>query len=149
MIRVLLALTLAAAPLAAAAQAVTPRPDLPPAPAAPAAVPGAVPPPSAAAPGTTVYAPPPAVLPPRPALPPMSLTGRSDAQVRAQLGEPDVARREAGGALWTYASDSCALLVFFQVQGREGLRVTGASAGPRQRGQGTPELEACIASNRG
>jgi hypothetical protein len=87
-----------------------------------------------------------ATLPPRPTLPPNSLLNQSEAQVRARLGQPQIARREAGGAMWTYAGEACALMVFFQVQGREGLRVTGAQAGPRQRGQRAPETEACIAA---
>lgn len=126
MIRALLALALASAPLTTAAQAVTPRPEI-----------------------TPATAPPPPVLPApappaRPAPPPNSLTGQSEVQVRARLGQPPVARREAGGALWTYATDACALMVFFRVQGREGLRVSGASAGPRRRGQPNPDTEACI-----
>ena len=72
-----------------------------------------------------------AVLPPRPVLPATSLSNQSEAQVRARLGQPQIARREAGGAMWTYATDACALMVFFQVQGLEGLRVTGAQANPR------------------
>jgi hypothetical protein len=78
--------------------------------------------------------------------PPMSLLKKSEAEVRARLGEPPIARREAGGAMWTYRLERCALFVFFVPQGREGLRVSGASAGPRKRGLPTPEVEACIAS---
>lgn len=170
MIRVLLALCLASSPAAAAgaAQAVPSATNPPPAAAATSAAPRPfTPPPSwtvvARPPSTTTppsgtlttptsvppptsYAPVPATLPPRPTLPPVSLLNHSEAQVKARLGTPEVARREAGGALWTYATEACALMVFFQSQGREGLRVTGAQAGPRQRGQRAPEVEACIAA---
>jgi hypothetical protein len=131
MIRALLAVALASAPLAAAAQAVTPRPEAAPLPLNPApARPSVAESLPARSPGAAV-----------------SIAGFSEAQVRAKFGEPGVARREAGGAMWTYAGESCALFVFFQPQGREGLRVSGASAGPRQRNRPTPDIEACIAAS--
>ena len=115
------------------------------APTSPATLPGG---PTGYTPGQLYPQPvvPQAVLPPRPTLPATSLSNQSEAQVRARLGQPQIARREAGGAMWTYATDACALMVFFQVQGREGLRVTGAQANPRQRGQRPPEIETCIAA---
>jgi hypothetical protein len=74
------------------------------------------------------------------------LLQKSEADVRARLGDPQIARREAGGAMWTYRGETCALFVFFKAQGREGLRVSGAAAGPRQRGQANPNVDACIAA---
>jgi hypothetical protein len=74
-----------------------------------------------------------------------ALMGKSEADVRARLGTPEIARREAGGAMWTYREETCALFVFFKAQGREGMRVSGAAAGPRKRGQPTLDTDACIA----
>ncbi len=74
------------------------------------------------------------------------LLDRPEADVRARLGEPDVARREDGGALWTYRMPACALFVYFRTAGREGLRVVGAATGPRRRGEVAPEVDACLAT---
>lgn len=74
------------------------------------------------------------------------LVGKSEAEVRRRLGDPAIARREAGGAMWTYREEACALFVFFKAQGREGLRVSGAAAGPRKRGQPTLDTDQCIAA---
>jgi hypothetical protein len=73
------------------------------------------------------------------------LLGSSEAGVRTRLGEPDVARREDQGAMWTYRRPDCALYVYFRAAGREGLRVVGASTGPRRRGEPAPGVEACLA----
>ena len=75
-----------------------------------------------------------------------ALLDRGEGDVRAKLGEPDVARREDGGALWTYRLPRCALYVFFRTAGREGLRVVGASTGPRRHGEVAPEVDACLAA---
>lgn len=74
------------------------------------------------------------------------LLGAGEAEARIRLGQPDIARREAGGAVWTYARPSCALLVFFRPAGREGMRVVGASAGPRRRGEAAPSTDSCLAA---
>ena len=76
------------------------------------------------------------------------LVGKSEAEVRAWLGAPDVARREDRSAMWTYRNGSCALYVYFRAAGREGLQATGASAGPRRRGEASPGVEACLAETR-
>ena len=127
----LLAALVLAAPAVALAQAVTPRPEAAPLPLNPPP-----PPPSVAA-----------SLPPRAPVAGQSIRGLSEAQVRSRFGEPQIARREAGGAMWTYAGDACALFVFFETQGREGLRVSGAAAGPRERNRPNPDVEACIAAS--
>ena len=75
-----------------------------------------------------------------------ALLGASEGDVRAALGEPAVARREDGGAMWTYRLPSCALFVFFRASGREGLRVVGATSGPRRRGDAAPSAEVCLAA---
>jgi hypothetical protein len=67
------------------------------------------------------------------------------ATVRERLGDPDVARAEGGGAFWTYRLPHCALFVFFHV-GPKGLRVSGASTGPRRRGEPLLSVPACLAS---
>jgi hypothetical protein len=73
------------------------------------------------------------------------LFDRFEAQVRARLGAPDVARAEGAGGLWTYRFRGCALMVFFRREGGQVLRVSGFSAGPRRRGQATPTVDGCMA----
>jgi len=65
--------------------------------------------------------------------------------VRERLGAPDVERAEGKGAFWTYRLPHCALFVFFH-DGAKGLRVAGASTGPRRRGEPVLSVAACIAS---
>ena len=72
------------------------------------------------------------------------LFAATPAQVRARFGDPDVSRSEGKGAFWTYRMPNCALFLFFQ-DGPKGLRVSGASTGPRKRGEPTPTVEACLA----
>ncbi len=67
------------------------------------------------------------------------------AAVRERLGDPDVARAEGKGAFWTYRLPHCALFLFFH-EGPKGLRVTGASTGPRRRGEPLLSVPACLAS---
>ena len=71
------------------------------------------------------------------------LVGLTPKELTARLGAPDVANGDGAGALWTYRLPDCAVLVFFEDKGR-GLRVAGAEAGPRRRGQPTPLLDACL-----
>lgn len=84
--------------------------------------------------------------PPKPK-PPSSheLAQASEAQVRARLGAPDVARAEGAGGLWTYRFRNCALLVFFKREDGQPLKVSGFSAGPRRRGQAAPSIDGCMA----
>jgi hypothetical protein len=98
--------------------------------------------PAAAAPAAPARAP----EPPKPR-PPTSreLAQALEAQVRARLGAPDVAREEGAGGLWTYRFHSCALLVFFRREGGQPLKVSGFSAGPRRRGQAAPSVDGCMA----
>ena len=76
------------------------------------------------------------------------LAALSEAQARARLGAPDIARSEGFGAMWTYRLPDCALFVFFRSAAGQPLRVSGASAGPRRRGQTPPSVETCIAEAR-
>ena len=83
-----------------------------------------------------------------PATPPptqASLVGLDEPAARTRLGEPDVARREAAGALWTYRKSDCVLFVYLADKG-EGLKVTGVSAGARRAGEAAPSVETCLAS---
>ncbi len=76
---------------------------------------------------------------------PDGLVGFAEADVRTRLGEPDVARREAQGAMWTYRRTDCSVFVFFQ-QRTDGLRVSSLSAGPRREGAASPSLDVCLAA---
>lgn len=78
---------------------------------------------------------------------PESLNDLTTRQVRTRLGEPAVAHAEGKGAMWTYRSDTCALMVFFEDKGK-GLRAAGAVTGPRRRGEPVPDLEECMADLR-
>ncbi len=64
-------------------------------------------------------------------------------RVKARLGDPAIARAEGKGAFWTYRAPRCALYIFFKDEG--GLKVSGAAAGPRQRGVAYADLETCLA----
>jgi hypothetical protein len=101
----------------------------------------AEPPPVAAAPVRPAPPPPPA----HPTL--ATLVSASDEEVKSKLGTPDIARKEGASAMWTYSWRDCALLVFFKSPDGRTLRVSGASAGPRRRGQATPTVDACLAQH--
>ena len=73
-----------------------------------------------------------------------ALVGLDDPAAKARLGEPDVARREAGGALWTYRKSDCVLLVYLVEKSGEGLKVTGAASGPRKAGETAPPVDVCL-----
>jgi hypothetical protein len=65
--------------------------------------------------------------------------------VKERLGEPDVARAEGKGGFWTYRLPRCALFLFFR-EGPKGLRLSGASTGPRRRGDPPLSVAECLAS---
>jgi hypothetical protein len=73
------------------------------------------------------------------------LLGSSEMGARTRLGEPDIARVEGQGALWTYRLPDCALFVFFRGPQGQPLKVSGAASGPRRRGQAPLPVEGCIA----
>jgi hypothetical protein len=90
----------------------------------------------------------------RPARGPLTveaLKGATEAEARARLGAPDVARAEGKGALWTYRLSDCALLVFFRSEGDGPRRLSGASSSPRRRGDAPAPVDACLneAAERG
>jgi len=75
-----------------------------------------------------------------------ALVGADGKEVERRLGEPDAARAEGDGAMWTYRLPNCALHVFFRRPDAQGvLRVTGAATGPLKRGEPTPAVDACLA----
>ena len=74
-----------------------------------------------------------------------NLVGADDAGLKRALGEPETARAEGQGALWTYRLDSCALYVFLARDSAGVLRVKGGSTGPLVRGAPAPALDACVA----
>jgi hypothetical protein len=74
-----------------------------------------------------------------------SLTGMKAEMAEVALGPPDIARREANGALWTYRKTDCVLFVYLADKG-DGLKVTGLGAGPRRAGEDAPRTEACLKS---
>ena len=74
-----------------------------------------------------------------------SLTGLTDDAAKEKLGAPDIARREAGGALWTYRKADCVLLVYLADKG-QGLKVTGVSAAAKKAGDPAPKAETCLAA---
>lgn len=76
------------------------------------------------------------------------LAALGEAEARARLGPPDIARSEGAGAMWTYRLNDCALFVFFRHAAGQPLRISGVSAGPRRRGQAPPPVETCIAEAR-
>jgi hypothetical protein len=82
---------------------------------------------------------------PAASLTPASLTGLRAEVAEIALGAPDIARREAKGALWTYRKSDCVLFVYLADKG-EGLKVTGVSAGARRAGEAAPSVETCLAS---
>lgn len=75
--------------------------------------------------------------------PPAPYHRASPDKVRLHLGDPDIARAEAKGAMWTYRLKDCALFIFFQDEG-DGLRVTGMAAGPRRRGEAALSAASCL-----
>lgn len=97
-------------------------------------------------------APRPGATPAAPAEPPQKFHGLMSAppdEVRARIGQPDFARSEGSGAMWTYRLPDCALFVFFRAPKDAppgtGLKVSGAAAGPRVRGRASPPVNECIA----
>ena len=99
--------------------------------------------------------PPPAAPPAHPARPAAAapppqplqlLLNATEAEARTRLGPPDLSRDEGAGALWTYRLPDCALLVFFRGPEAGPLRVFGANASPRRRGEDAPTVNACIAA---
>ena len=73
------------------------------------------------------------------------LTGMKAEMAEVALGPPDIDRREAHGALWTYRKTDCVLFVYLTDKG-DGLKVSGLGAGPRRAGEDAPKAEVCLKS---
>ena len=74
-----------------------------------------------------------------------TLTGMRAEMAEIALGPPDIARREAHGAMWTYRKTDCVLFVYLTDKG-DGLKVSGLGAGPRRAGEDAPKTEVCLKS---
>ena len=72
-----------------------------------------------------------------------ALTGMKAEMAEVALAPPDIDRREAHGAMWTYRKDACVLFVFLADKG-DGLKVTSLAAGPRRAGEAAPTTDACL-----
>ena len=85
---------------------------------------------------------------PRPAAASLSLAailGRSEGDLKSQLGDPDLKRSEGDGALWTYRLPNCSLLVFLhRGAGQSTWKISGAQAGPLARGDPAPDVDSCL-----
>jgi len=129
-------LALTAALTLATGGAVSAKPKKPKTPPTPAA--------AAAAPAPPAKPP----EPPKPVIPTLAtLMSVPDAEVKTTLGVPDITHREEKSAMWTYTWQDCALMVFFKSDDGRVFRVSGATAGPRRRGQAAPGVDACLAEN--
>lgn len=77
----------------------------------------------------------------------LAAAGRPDAPTRAEIervfGQPDLARQDGAGAALTYRLQSCALLLLFEADQRNALRLSEAHASPRRAGEAAPSLEQC------
>ncbi len=76
--------------------------------------------------------------------------GREDApelaDVLALLGPADLARRETAGALLTYRLDGCALVLAFNMDGFNRLRLAQVQTGAPRFGDPAPGLDQCAAA---
>ena len=73
------------------------------------------------------------------------LVGADEAGLKRALGDPETARNEGQGGLWTYRLRTCALYVFLARDSAGVMRVKGGSTGPLVRGAPAPALDACVA----
>lgn len=60
------------------------------------------------------------------------------------LGAADVSRQEGVGAMLTYRSDSCALVLMFTADARNEMRLREALSMPRREGEQAPALAQCV-----
>lgn len=68
------------------------------------------------------------------------------ASIERALGAADVARHEGAGAILTYRSESCALVLLFTADGRNEMRLADAQARPRRDGEPLPAMDVCVAA---
>jgi hypothetical protein len=72
----------------------------------------------------------------------------SEEEVRRALGEPAIARRDGAGAALTYRFEQCGLLLLFQRDSQNTLRLAEAHPSARRAGASAPDLDACVAEAR-
>lgn len=72
----------------------------------------------------------------------------SDEEVRRALGEPAIARRDGAGAALTYRFENCGLLLLFERDPQNTLRLAEAHPSARGAGAAAPSLDICVAEAR-
>lgn len=79
----------------------------------------------------------------------LSAAGHANAPTRADIertfGTADIARQDGAGAALTYRLDTCALLLLFEADTHNALRLSEAHVSPRQPGNQAPSLDQCAA----
>ena len=106
-------------------------------------------PPSASAPAAVVATTPAAVVAPTTSRGARLLAqaGQANAPTRAEterlFGAADIIRQDGAGAALTYRLSTCALLLVFQADGGNVLRLADAHASARQPSLASPSLEQC------
>lgn len=71
-----------------------------------------------------------AIDPADPVVDPEALMGRAPAAVLADLGEPELQRREPPVEVWQYRSDACVFDVFFDVDSDANADAGGGTSAP-------------------
>ncbi len=67
----------------------------------------------------------------------------TQAEIERTFGRPNIARHEGAGAALTYRLESCALLLLFEADQRNALRLAQAHASARRSGETAPSLDQC------
>lgn len=79
----------------------------------------------------------------------LNAAGRANAPTQAEiegvLGHADIVRQDGAGAALTYRLEHCALLLLFEADERNALRLTEAHPGARRAGETVPNLDQCAA----
>lgn len=79
----------------------------------------------------------------------LAAAGRADAPTQADIERAfrpaDIARQNAAGAALTYRLETCALLLLFEADERNAIRLATAHVSARRPGEAAPSLEQCAA----
>jgi hypothetical protein len=79
----------------------------------------------------------------------LDAAGRADAPTQAEiervLGHADIARQDGAGAALTYRFEHCGLLLLFESDAHNTLRLKETHPSPRRAGEATPSVEQCAA----
>ncbi|MGE0830231.1 MAG: hypothetical protein AB7O04_12880 [Hyphomonadaceae bacterium] len=62
------------------------------------------------------------------------------------LGSADITRRDGAGAILTYRSDACGLVLVFVADRSNAMRLSAAEAQPPRLGETAPALDACVSA---